>query len=80
MAHYGKKSKPTLAKEMQKNVTPAESIPRNFACLTDGMSLIQRIHGNQKTFAEVASHALALVIAEGSSCAYIDVVFDTYRN
>ena len=74
-----KTNKASLAKELQKNVQSADSIPQPSACVIDGMALVQRLKGDQKTFAAVAGTLLGRVLNEGGSSDRIDVVFDDYR-
>ena len=49
-----KTNKASLAKELQKNVQAADVIRQPSACLIDGMALVQRLKGGQKTFAEIS--------------------------
>ena len=74
-----KTNKASLAKELQKNVQSADSIPQPSACVIDGMALVQRLKSDQKTFAAVAETLLGRVLNEGGSSDRIDVVFDDYR-
>ena len=74
-----KTNKASLAKELEKNVQVADSIPQTSACVIDGMALVQRLKGDQKTFAAVAETLLGRVLNEGGSSDRIDVVFDDYR-
>ena len=74
-----KTNKASLAKEHQRNVQAADSIPQPSVCVIDGMALVQRLKGDQKTFAAVAETLLCRVLNEGGSSDRIDVVFDDYR-
>lgn len=74
-----KTNKSTLAKELQKNVSVAEVIPQPSATIVDGMALVQRTKGDQKTFGQVASSILASALHEGSHSQRIDIVFDVYK-
>ena len=74
-----KTNKASLAKELQRNVQAADAIPQPSACVIDGMALVQRLKGDQKTFAAVAKTLLCRVLNEGGSSDRIDVVFDDYR-
>ena len=56
-----KTNKASLAKELQKNVQAADVIPQPSACLIDGMALVQRLKGDQKTFAEIAESLFSMV-------------------
>jgi len=73
-----KTNKAKLAKELEKNATPAETMPRPSACIIDGMGLVQKLSGNNKTFAELAKLALSKVLHDGAQSCRIDVVFDVY--
>ena len=74
-----KTNKASLAKELQKNVQASDAIPHPSACVIDGMALVQRLKGDQKTFAAVAEALLGRVLNEGGTSDRIDVVFDDYR-
>ena len=76
---FKKTNKSALAKELQKNTTPAESFNEHSACIIDGMALVQKLKRNQKTFDELANSALAYIIIEGGRSKRIDVVRDVYR-
>ena len=62
-----KTNKASLAKELQKNVQAADSIPQPSVCVIDGMALVQRLKGDQKTFAAVAETLLCRVLNKGGS-------------
>ena len=75
-----KTNKVLLAKEVQKDMTAADMIPQPCARIMDGMSMVQKIRGDQKTFAEVADNFIYMVLNEGRDSQRIDVVFDVYRD
>ena len=75
-----KTNKAALARELERNVSPAEDIPDSSTCIIDGMSLVQRMNGNNKTFAQLAKSLMSLVLHDGSQSHQIDVVFDVYRD
>jgi len=74
-----KTDKASLASLLQKNVQVCEEVPENSATVIDGMSLVQRLKGDQLTFGDVAMTVLSMAMKEGVSCNRIDVVFDTYK-
>lgn len=74
-----KTNKASLAKELQKDIDAADVIPQPSACVIDGMALVQRLKGDQNTFAAVAETLFSMVLNEGASSSRIDVVFDDYR-
>ena len=45
-----KTNKAALARELEKSVSPAEHIPTPSTAIIDGMSLVQKMNGNNKTF------------------------------
>ena len=75
-----KTNKAALARELEKSVAPAEVIPKPSTTIIDGMSLVQKMKGNDKTFAQLAESTLAKVLHEGGDSERIDVVFDVYKD
>lgn len=75
-----KTNKAALARELEKNVSPAEHIPTPSTSIIDGMSLVQKMNGNNKTFAQMAKLALTQILHEGAQSERIDVVFDVYHH
>ena len=73
-------NKETLAKELQKSVSFADVITQTSACMIDAMAFVQRLIGDQKTFAEVAESLLCLELHEGSNSKRIDVILTYTRN
>ena len=73
-------SSASLAKEILKDVPAADVIPQPSARIIDGMAMVQKIRGDQKTFAEVTDNMLSMVLHEGTDRQRIDVVFDVYRD
>ena len=74
-----KTTKVALARELERSVSPAEDNPDPSTCTIDGMSLVQKMNGNKKTFAQLAESVMSLVLREGSQSHRIDVVVDVYR-
>jgi len=74
-----KTSKPALARELEKQALPAETIPEPSATIIEGMSLVQKMKGNDQTFSQLADSALTQILHEGARSQRIDVVFDVYR-
>ena len=64
---------------LQKNVQFSEGVPVNSAEVIDGMSLVQRLKGDELTFGDFAMTVLSMAMKEGMWCNRIDVVFDTYK-
>ena len=75
-----KTTKSSLAKELQKLISPAETIPYPSACIIDGMSIVQKIKGDHKTFSDIANSIFCCILNEGRESDRIDIVFDTYRS
>ena len=74
-----KTSKSALAKELRKNVPVGESIQQPTATIIDGMSLIQKTRGDNRTFGDVTSSILSTVLNESRDSQQVDIVFDVYR-
>ena len=49
-----KMNKAALARELEKSVASAEVIPKPSTTIINGMSLVQKMKGNDKTFAQLA--------------------------
>ena len=75
-----KTDKAKLAHSLQKNVSNSavDEIPDNYATIIDGMSLVQKIRGDQSTYGEVSTTILAMALNDGRKSNWIDVVFDVY--
>ena len=74
-----KKTAKSLAKELQKDAPAVECLLPRSACIIDGIAMVQRLKGDQKTFKEITEMLLAMALREGGSSTRIDVVFDNYR-
>ena len=71
-----KTNKAALARDTEKNVSPAEAITTPSTCIIDGMGLVQRINGNNNTFAQLVESVLSTVLYVGWHSGRVDVVFD----
>ena len=74
-----KTNKAALARELEKSASPAEVIPEPSATVIDGMSIVQKMKGNDKTFSQLAESVLCHILHEGANSQRINVVFDVYR-
>ncbi|KAJ8384830.1 hypothetical protein AAFF_G00198170 [Aldrovandia affinis] len=74
-----KTNKAVLARELEKQVLPAETIPGPSATIIDGMSLVQKMKGNDQTFSQRAASAQTQILHEGARSQRIYVVFDVYQ-
>ena len=70
--------KAALARELENQVIPAETIHEPSATIIDGMSLVHKMKGNDQTFSQLADSALTHIIREGVRSHRIDVLFDTH--
>ena len=59
---------------------PAKHISNPCATLFDGMALIQKLHGENRTFAELSDHIFKSSLHAGQGSDRIDVIFDVYMN
>ena len=60
-----KTNKASLRKGLIQNVSVAEAIPKASACIIDGMNLVQRMNGENQTFAQLAAHSMSLALHAG---------------
>ena len=60
-----KTNKAALAREIEKNVSPAEAITTPSTCIIDGMGLVQRMNGDNNTFAQLVESVLSTVLYVG---------------
>ena len=79
MGHSEKTDKAKFMNDIAQNVPVVEVFTEKSACLVDGMGIVQKLDGNQKTFGDIAKTVLKIVIREGDKCDRVDVVFDVYR-
>ena len=63
----------------QKQILPTETTLEPSVTITDGMSLVQKMKGNDQTFSKHADSALTHILHVGVRSHRIDVVFATYR-
>ena len=62
-----------------KILSPAESIKTPSTCIIDGMGLVQRMNGNNNTFAQLVDSVLSMVLYVGGQSGRVDVVFEVCR-
>lgn len=74
-----KTSKAALARKLEALAAPAEHLDTPSACIVDGMSMVQKMKGDNMTFEELANQLLASVLRQAGKSQRIDVVFDVYR-
>ena len=74
-----KTDKAKFTNDIAQNVPVVERFTEKSACNVDGMSIVQKLDGNQKTFGDIAKTVLKIVIREGDKCDRVDVVFDVCR-
>ena len=73
-----KTNKSVLSREVHKDAK-TDSIPEPSATIIDGMALIQKMKGDQKTFGDVANSILCSALRDGDKSQRIDIVFDIYQ-
>ena len=74
-----KNPKAVLSRKLEARVSPADVVDWPSASIIDGMSIVQKTHGENHTFAELAKMVLASCLHAGSNSERVDIVFDTYR-
>ena len=76
---FMKTSKPTIARPVERRVAPAESIPLPSACIIDGMRLVNKIRGDNRTFGDIAESIYMIAIQSGNDSSRKDIVFMSKR-
>ena len=66
-----------LSRKLEARVSPREFVDLPSASIIDG--IVQKTHGENHTFAELAKMVLASCLHAGSNSERVDIVFDTYR-
>ena len=74
-----KTDKAKFMNDIAENVPVAEAFTEKSACIIDGMSIVQKVEGNQKTFGDIAKTVLKRILREGDKSDRVDVVFDVHR-
>ena len=62
-----KTNKSTIARHIERRVAPAESILLPSACIIDGMSVLNKIRGNNRTFWDIAESIFLIAIQSGNA-------------
>ena len=75
-----KKNKSTIARHIERRVAPAEFIPLSSACIIDGMSLVNKIRGDNRTFEDIGESIFLIAIQSGNANSRKDIVFDVYKD
>ena len=57
-----KPNKSVLARKLEGNSSPAETIPQPTVCVIDGMSILHKMSGDNMTFEELSDHLFASVL------------------
>lgn len=74
-----KTNKAALARKLEAKAAPAHDMERPSACIIDGMSVVQKMKGDNLTFEELADQMLTSILRTGDGGERIDVVFDVYQ-
>ena len=75
---YQKQTKPHLPRSLRKNVSPGEAILTSSTGIIGGMGMVQRMNGNNKSFAQLAESIVSMVLYVGVQSGRVDV-FDAYH-
>ncbi|CAG9825679.1 unnamed protein product [Phaedon cochleariae] len=75
-----KTSKTVLGKHLESLISPEDENISSSATIIDGMALIQKLHGENRTFDELSDSILNQILNCGYHSQRIDIVFDTYRD
>jgi len=75
-----KTDKARLGNHIEKEAAKVDPPSDRTATIIDGMGLVQKMNGDNHTFAEMSQRILNYVLNEGKGSSRIDVVFDTYKD
>ena len=75
-----KTNKAAFARHLEAKVSHAESVVQPSATIIDGMSIIQKVHGENSTFAELSENILVSILQAGYESQRVDVIFDVYTD
>ena len=75
-----KTNKAVLANRLEEKVSATESVSVPSLTIIDGMSLIHKLPGENRTFSEVSDHLFSLVLQAAGSSEGVDIVFDVYKD
>ena len=67
-----------LLHSLEKDATPLTSPPRNHATIIDGMAVVQKCKPTGKTFEQMVSDMLELILSTTKKAERIDIVFYVY--
>ena len=65
---------------MEKQVSPANVIPKPSACITDAMALLHKISVEKETFGYLTKIIFASALKDGTSSDRIDIIFYVYKD
>ena len=74
-----KTNKSLIARHIERRVASDESIPLSSACIIDGMSLVNKIRGDNRTFGDIAKSIFLIAIQSGNASSRKEIVFDHYK-
>ena len=69
-----KTNKSTIARHIERRVAPAKSIPLPSACIIDGVSLINKIRGDNRTFGDIAKSIFLIAVQSENASSRKDIV------
>ena len=74
-----KTNKASFARKLESMAGSTNEIKLPSACMIDGMSLVQKMKGENHTFAELAKMLLSSVLNVSRGSTRVDVIFDVYN-
>ena len=75
-----KTNKAVLSKHIESKVLPVEEVPHLSTTIIYAMGLMHNLHGENRTFSELADHVFSQMLRTGLGSDRIDVVFDVYHS
>ena len=75
-----KTNKAVLSKHLESKVLPVEEVPHPSATVIDAMGLMNKLHGENRTFTELSDHVFSQMLHAGHGSDRIHVVFDVHHS
>ena len=75
-----KTNKAVLPKHLESKVLPIEEVPHPSVTIIDAMGLMNKLHGENRTFSELSDHVFPQMLHAARGSDRIDMVFDVYHS
>ena len=73
-------NKSALTRHVEKQVSPANFIPKPSACTIDAMAFLHKMNVEKKPFVYLTEIIFTSALKDGTSSDRIDLIFDVYKD